>query len=299
MAELLQRTLVVATLVFTVTSMLAVGLGHTFRDVVTPLRNWPVVVRALIANFVMVPLLATLLTRAFSLDPASGLALDLLASAAGAAFLIKLTVAARGDGARSAALLLLLVPATVVYMPLAVPAMLAHPEWSGVQHASVSAAAIAKPLVLDMLLPLGVGLYLRSRGSRWAARLQPVMAKTSTFALVMLVGSASSLHGEKLASLFGTASLFAVVIFICGSLLCGYALGAPHYERSVVFALGTGQRNIAAALVVATQSVREPGTTLIVVAASVLSIVILFPIAFMFRRRRFSRPPPSGAAPAA
>jgi BASS family bile acid:Na+ symporter len=298
MAEVLQRTLVVATFVFSVASMLAVGLGYTFRDVFTPLRNWPAVVRALIANFVMVPLVATMLTRAFDLDPATGLAFDLLASAAGAASLIKLTRAARGDGARSAAMLLLLVPATVVYMPLAVPAMLAHPEWSGVQHASVSAAAIAKPLVLDLLIPLGFGLYLRSHGVRWAGRLQRLLGSVSSVALVALVGAAVSLHAEKLASLLGTGAIVAIALFICGSVACGYVLGAPHHERSVVFALGTGQRNIAAALVVATQSVGDPTTTLIVVATSLLSLVILFPIAFLFRRRRLSRPPPGGAVTA-
>lgn len=299
MTELLHRTLVSSTLVFSVASMLAVGLGHTFRDVVAPLRNGPVVLRALVANFVLVPLLATLLTRALRLDAASGLALDLLASAAGAAFLVKLTVAARGDGAKSASLLLLLLPATAIYMPLAVPAMLAHPEWSGVQHAEVSAAAIAKPLLTDMLLPLGVGLFARSRGWRWAARLQPWLGKTSTVALVALVVSAVALHGGRLASLVGTGALVGVVLLVCGSALCGYVLGAPQRDRSVVFALGTGQRNVAAALVVATQSVNDAVTTLIVVAASLFSIAILFPLALLLRRRRFSSPPPGGAATAA
>lgn len=45
-------------IVFAVTSMLAVGLGQTVQEVIAPLRNLSAVVRALLANFVLVPILA-------------------------------------------------------------------------------------------------------------------------------------------------------------------------------------------------------------------------------------------------
>ncbi len=297
MEALLQRLPGLATLVFSVASMLAVGFAHTFRDVFAPLKSASAVLRALFANFVVVPALATALVRVFRLDADVGLGLELLGSAAGAAFLIKLTVAARGDLAKSAALLLLLQPLTVVFMPVVVPLMLAHPELTGIEHASVSALAIARPLMLTLILPLTLGLYAKSRGWRLADRLQSIMAKTSTVALVVLMASTFVLHRRAIAAFFGTGAILAVLLLIVGAFAAGYALGAPDRERSVVFGLGAGQRNVAAALVVATQSVGEVRTTAIVVAGSLLGMVVLFPIAFaLAKRRRFSQPPPGGAA---
>src|SRR6185437_7184739 len=72
--------------------------------------------------------------------------LMLICMGAGAPFLIKLTQHAELDVALSATSLIILLPASVIYMPLMGP--LALPD------ARVNAAAIAMPLVMTMLLPL-------------------------------------------------------------------------------------------------------------------------------------------------
>src|SRR5690606_41940667 len=57
------RSLQISTLVFPITSMLAVGLSYTVREVARPLRHPHRVFRALVANFVLVPLLDRKSTR--------------------------------------------------------------------------------------------------------------------------------------------------------------------------------------------------------------------------------------------
>lgn len=94
--------------------MLSVGLAYRLRLIVGPLREARAVFRELVANFVLVPLLAVGIERMIPMDPPPALGLFLLAGSAGAPFLIKLASAARSDQALSAALLLLLVPVTVV-----------------------------------------------------------------------------------------------------------------------------------------------------------------------------------------
>jgi BASS family bile acid:Na+ symporter len=49
--------------------------------------------------------------------------------------------------------------------------------------------------------------------------------------------------------------------------------------------LGAGQRNIAAALVVASKDFDDPRTLVMVVLFSVLDLMVLFPIAWVLRRR--------------
>ena len=74
---------------------------------------------------------------------------------------------------------MLLLPATVIYMPLVVPL--------AVPHATVSAWAIAQPLVLTMLGPLALGLLIKQRSETWAERLQPTLSTASSVALVVLM----------------------------------------------------------------------------------------------------------------
>jgi len=61
MADLLTTLYNLATLTFVVTGTLNVGLGLTLLDVMRPLRNARLVIMALLANFVIVPVVALLM----------------------------------------------------------------------------------------------------------------------------------------------------------------------------------------------------------------------------------------------
>ena len=56
--DFLSKIVPIAMLLFVVSSMLAVGLGLTIPEIIAPLRNVKLVVFALIANFVLMPLAA-------------------------------------------------------------------------------------------------------------------------------------------------------------------------------------------------------------------------------------------------
>jgi predicted Na+-dependent transporter len=273
----LSRLLDIAILVFSVSSMLSLGLSYTAREIIAPLRNVGEVVRVLIANFVLVPLLAYLVVRLLALDQSFENGLMLIAMAAGAPFLIKLTAAASGDLAVSATLLALLLPVTVVYLPLVLPLVL-----PGV---NVDAGDIALPLFLSLLLPLGVGLFVKARWSRWPERLQPVLGKLSTVALVVLIGTTFLVNFHAIVSVLGEGAILAALIVTAGAFAIGYLMGWSTPEKQDEIALGTAQRNIAAATVVTTQSFDDPDTLVMVIISSLAGWIVLFPIAGVLRRR--------------
>lgn len=277
MREALAGVLNVAVLVFAVSSMLSVGLGHDWRDIVGPLRQLGKVFRALAINFVLVPLLAWLVLQVVPLERSLGVGLFLVATAAGAPFLVKLSQLADSDVALSATLLVVLLPATILYMPIVVP--LALPD------AQVSAMAIARPLVLTMLLPLVAGLAAREYFARGAMRLQPLLARLSTLALVVLVGATLLANLPEVLAIFRTPAILAALLFLLGAFAIGYGLGGPSRESKEVLGLGTAQRNIGAATVVATQAVDDPNTLSMVVVTSLAAFAILFPISAAMRRR--------------
>lgn len=162
MRAALAQTASIAIIIFAVSSMLSVGLAYRIGLIVGPLLEARAVFRALVANFVLVPLLAVGIERAIPMDPPLALGLFLLAGSAGAPFLIKLTAAARSDLALSAALLMLPVPVTVVFLPFYLPLALAHPSLRGLSYVPSSILAIGLPLLSTLILPILLGLAVKA-----------------------------------------------------------------------------------------------------------------------------------------
>lgn len=281
MAEILASVLEIATIVFAVASMMSVGFSYTFRQLIAPLRSPRSVLIALFANLVAVPLLALVVVRVLDLAPPLAIGLLLVATATGAPFVIRLTHIARGDVRLAAGLLVLLLAVSMVYMPIVVP--LIAPE------AAVSPVAIAMPLVLTMLLPLAVGLLVDWWNEGLADRLQPLMTRLSSLSLGVLVLATFWLHLPAIVSVFGTGAIFGALIVIAGAFAIGYLLPGPDLRKRKVLGLGTAQRGIAAAMVVATQAFDDPNIAVMVVVTMVVSMALLFPLAWAMGRRESKR----------
>jgi BASS family bile acid:Na+ symporter len=121
MAVILESLARLSVLVFVVTSMLAMGLNLTVVQILAPLRDRRLVGKALVANFVLTPLAAYAILLLIPLTEAQSIGVVLLATAAGAPFLPKLVEFAKGSVAFGVGLMVLLMVATVVYVPLVLP----------------------------------------------------------------------------------------------------------------------------------------------------------------------------------
>jgi BASS family bile acid:Na+ symporter len=267
---LLSKAATVAMLSFVVSSMLAMGAGLTVVQIVEPLRNARLVLLALFANFVLTPLGAFALAKLLWLDEPLGVGLLVLGCAAGAPFLPKLAEIAKGDLAFAIGLMVLLMVTTVVYVPFILPLLL-----PGV---SVDPWSIARSLVLLMLLPLGAGLLLKSFFEQVANRLKPVIDRISNLSLVLLVLLITAANIDKVLQVFGTRGILAGILFIALGFGVGWLLGGPDADARRVMALATGQRNIAAALVVASESLGDPKVVVMVVVVAIVGLIILMPL---------------------
>jgi bile acid:Na+ symporter, BASS family len=248
--EIMQKATSAAMLVFVVSSMLAMGLGLTVAQIIAPLRNVRLVVLSLVANFVLIPLAALALAKMLRLDEPLGVGLLLLGVAAGAPFLPKLTQIAKGNLAFAVGLMVLLMVVTVGYLPLVLPALL-----PGV---SVNPAKIARSLFLLMLLPVAGALAVNAQFPTAAARAKPVLNQASNLSLILLVLLLTVVNINNVLAVFGTRGILAGLLFIGLAYGVGLLLGGPATDTRAVLALGTAQRNIAAALVVGSQSFSDP-----------------------------------------
>ena len=269
--EFLSKAVPVTMLVFVVSSMLAVGLSLTVTQILVPLRNLRLVSLALLANFVLMPLLALAIAKVLRLDEPLSVALLLLGAAAGAPFLPKLAGIAKSNLAFAVGLMVLLMVLTVGYMPLVLPLLL--------KGVSVDPTKIARSLVFLMLLPLIAGLAVKGRYDRLATRLVPLLNRISTLSLGIMILLMLATNIRNILGLYGSRGVLASVLFLIVGFGMGWVLGGPGFDTKGVLALGTAQRNIAAALVVGGQNFSDPTVVVMVAVVAIVGLLVLIPLA--------------------
>jgi predicted Na+-dependent transporter len=276
-AEFFSAIAALSGLLFVVASMLGTGLSLRAAQIVRPLKNVPLVILAIVANFVLVPLLAYGITHLLTLDEPLRIGLVVLSTVAGAPFLIKEVQAAKGDIALGVGLMFLMMILTIIYVPLVLPRLL-----SGV---TVDAWAIAKSLIVTMLAPIVIGLLWRSHSEESAQRWAPLMNKLSGVSLLVLLVTGLGLNVSNIISLIGSRGFLALIIFVVGSLIIGYVLGGRRHATRSVVGLGTAQRNVAAAILVTSLNFSGTMTLPYVLVAAIILPVILIPVARMLGGR--------------
>ena len=278
LTDILIRGSSVAVVVFVVSSTLGVGLSLTVGEILAPLKNARLVALSLVANFVLAPLAALGLWRALGLDEPLGIGLLLCGLAAGAPFLIKLAEFAKSDLAFAVGLMVLLMVVTVGYVPLVLPFV--------VEGTTVNAAKIAQSLVVLMLVPLAAGLLLRAGRPGAADRIRPAIGVLSNLSMILVVLLTIAAHFKSVLSVFGTFGVLAAIVYTVVCIGIGWLLGGPGPSTRRVLALGTAQRNAAAAFVVAGQNFDDPKVIVMITVVLIVGFILLLPFARLLAKDR-------------
>src|ERR1044072_653089 len=271
MLEFLRSAVQFIAPVFVICTMLNVGLTQKPSDIAGHLKNWPFLLKMLAANFVFAPLLMIVALYFAPFDPSLKAGLLIFSLGAGAPFLIKLTQTADHDLSLGAAVMMVLMVVTVGYMPAVLPRLL-----SGI---SVDAVAIAKALLLQMLLPIGVGMLLAQFLPGLSKKAQPLVGTLGNLAMYAMVVATLIGYFPNLITIIGTGAFLVGLFFVLAAFGFGYlaGLGKDHLED--VGGLGTAQHKPAAGVIVAIQNFPDPNVFVMLTLANILGIVMLLFIA--------------------
>ena len=266
----------IVVVVFTVGNLAAMGLELNVREAIKAVRNARFVAMIFVWSWVVGPALAYLLTKVLPLAEPYAIGLLLAGPAPCAPFYPVVVRKAKGDVAFAAALLLLTAVGTVVMMPLMLPLM--------IKGLTVSAWAIAKPLLTLVLTPLLIGIAIRVYAAKAADKLFPVVKKIAGLFTLLVLVFVLALYGKKMLDSMGSFAIGAQLLFLGGMALVSYLVGfgLKQNQRSII-ALGMGTRNIAAVFAVL-MAIPNPDSRLVVMVVLVvpLSVIVAFAAARLF-----------------
>lgn len=242
--QFLQTTFGPLVFVFTVSNLAAMGLQVRMPEVVVALRNKRALVMIFVWGWVLGPAFGYLITRTLPLAEPYIVVVLLASLAPCAPFLQQMVGKARGDMSFAGALIPLVAVGTVVLMPLMAPLL--------IKGVTINAWALAKPLLLTILLPLIIGATIRHYAESGATKIFPVVKGLALLSTVVMIVWCLVIYGRGMLNTAGTFALLSMTVFMVGMGLITYrfGFGLKQNQRSVM-GLGIGTRNVAAVLAAA------------------------------------------------
>ncbi len=215
------------------------GMSGRRGDLVMLLRQPSLLIRSLLAMLVLAPLMAVLFVTSFELPTAVRIALVMMAVSPVPPFLPKKAIRAGGSQSYVISLLAMSALASIVTAPLSLDVLDGHFGLS----MGIPPIAIAKPLVITVLLPLIAGLALARVAPGLSASWARVVSTVGTILLAAVVMPQLVTFYPAFKVLAGDGALLAIAAFAASALFIGHLLGGPVDENRSVLALCTATRH--------------------------------------------------------
>jgi len=223
------------------------GLKTTMGDLAYVLRRPGLLLRSLLAVFVIMPVIAVTLVRLFDFRHTVEVALVALSVSPVPPLLPRRELKAGGQDSYGLGLMAILALLSIAVIPLAggiLERVFGH-------SLSVAPGAVAVLAFKTVLLPLAVGMIIHAALPQLAEQMEKPVALGANILLflagiVFLVAVAPALWG-----LIGEGTLVAMTVFAVTGLIVGHFMGGPEPSHSVVLALSTACRHPAIAIAIA------------------------------------------------
>lgn len=220
-----------------------VALGVRPAELVPLLRSPGLLIRSVLAMYVVMPLVALAMAIWFDLKHAVEVALVTMALAPIPPILPNKQVQAGGNPGRTLGILTLTAAVSVVFIPGAVVLI---GQIFG-RDLSVSTGAIFKMVAIALLIPAIAGMAVRQLAPKVADRVARPLSILATVLMIVAFLPVLVKVWPAIVALIGDFTLVAMVIFAAIGLLVGHLLGGPDEGDRAVLALAaaTGHPGIA------------------------------------------------------
>jgi bile acid:Na+ symporter, BASS family len=243
-----------------------------------------------ILNLALVsPLLAFGIAKLFSLEPALAVGLVLLGASPGGTMANLLTHLARGDTALSISITGISSVVSVITVPLFLTLAIDHFGASGFDD-DVNMLGVALRALLITVIPLSIGMWLRTHRADWVRRRQDLFQKVAFSVFLAIVIGVIAAENERVTENLGDVAGAAIALNVAAMTISFTVsrLARLDDRQSTAIAIELGVHNTALAIAVGASI----ATVLTIPAAVYASF--MFITAGLFARLMYKRNAPAG-----
>ncbi len=250
-------------------NLMDMGLRLNLPDAIKGLKDIKFVMYTLLWGFILGPVIAYTITLFMPIDESLAVGLILLSLAPCAPFVPIFVTKAKGDLGYTAAYMFLVAIGTIILMPIGVPLL--------VKGLTVTAWAIARPLIIMILIPLLIGMVIRGRSVKTADLMQPVVKKITMIFTILVFVLLIVIYFKGIVSVMGSLAIATQLIFFFTLTTLSYLMGfGLKHEQKIVLSIGNSTRNLGAAVAPLFAATAIAPEAIIMVVLS-LPVMVLFP----------------------
>ncbi len=250
--------------------LLGMGLNLTFEHITYLWRQPKMLIRSLLAAFVLVPIAAIIVLAVFQLPSDVRIGIILMACAPGAPLLYRKVSKMGWDASFAISFQETVSFLAVVLTPLLVATMSAIYR----HDVSVTPQEIFKQVLAVQFIPLVIGLAIRKGIPELAEAIAEPIAKIANIMFLIL----TILILVKSLGIFihlGIVSILAIAVMAVASLLIGHVLGTPIPETQITLAISNATRNPGLALLIGVSDFTEEGIKPAIISYVLISAIIV------------------------
>jgi BASS family bile acid:Na+ symporter len=275
--------------------MVAIGLSVTFADLAGVARNWRLITRAVLANYVCVPAATVGLLFLFKAQPMVAAGFLILAVCPGAPYGPPFAAIAKGKLGVAVGLMVILAGSSAIIAPILLHYLL--PLVAGDESLQIDTTRVLDILLVTQLVPLCIGVAVRQWRPRLADRLQKPADLASKVLNLVAVGMILVVHFQLLTEI-RLRGLVGMLALLLASWAAGWLLGGPEKDTRKTMILTTALRNVGVGLVIATGTFAGTPAVTATLAYGLFAIVgsLLLALGWARGGRAASRPGGEGKA---
>jgi BASS family bile acid:Na+ symporter len=273
--------------------MVAIGMNVTLIDLIAVVRNWGLLARATLANYLVVPAVTVGLLSLFGPHPMVSAGFLILAACPGAPYGPPFTAVAKGNIPVAVGLMAVLAGSSAILAPVLLYYLL--PLVSENEPLKVDAARIVGTLLFTQLMPLCFGVALRQWHPLLTDRLQKPASSISKLLNVTVVGLILVVQFRLLTAI-RPRGLVGMLALLFASWMVGWLLGGFDREVRRTMTLTTSMRNVGVGLVIASGAFGGTPAVTATLAYGLFAVIGSLMLAKLWGLRSFSRYPTSVVA---
>jgi BASS family bile acid:Na+ symporter len=267
----------IVAIVLLVSMMFHAGLQVNREHLQAVLKNYGLLGRAFLGNFILVPIYGVLIVRGFHLSAAAATGILLMAICPGVPFIVLSGGRKKGGSLGLAVSLEFLLQAlSIITVPITASFVL--------PGSNVESKSIIASVFIFQLVPLLMGMYVNARAPETGERLRRPLGVVVVIVLVLILALLAPKLVWSIESVYGSFRILAILAVVLLSLVTGWLLGGTRREYRRTLAFGTTLRNIALAAVIATTAFGGGDVTAAVFTYFFVQVVVVGLIGVVFTR---------------